>query len=305
MIKSYKILKSGLKRIETGSANWVHLDQGKLMDYDSVKKYKIKKADFKAAIDKYERARILRRENYIMIILNLPSSETNVSMGIYLFKDKIITIHEKSCKFLTSIINHPENISSVNTLFIRLIKEVTNTYIKRINELEDQILNLEEKVNRSTSKKNLNNIFKLRKQLVFMIKGVAGNRDVITNIQNTSRIIALNKMQTIELNELHTEHMQIYDTMTIFREILSNSLEIYNSNLSIEMNRIIQRLTIVGSFILLPTLIASIYGMNFRPEASIYNMPELTWKYGYLFSLVLMMLSVFVTYTYLKKKKLF
>ena len=68
-------------------------------------------------------------------------------------------------------------------------------------------------------------------------------------------------MQTIELNELHTEHMQIYDTMTIFREILSNSLEIYNSNLSIEMNRIIQRLTIVGSFILLPTLI-NIYGMN-------------------------------------------
>ena len=36
MIKSYKILKSGLKRIETGSANWIHLDQGKLMDYDSV-----------------------------------------------------------------------------------------------------------------------------------------------------------------------------------------------------------------------------------------------------------------------------
>ena len=138
-----------------------------------------------------------------------------------------------------------------------------------------------------------------------MIKGIAGNRDVITNIQNTSRIIALNKMQTIELNELHTEHMQIYDTMTIFREILSNSLEIYNSNLSIEMNRIIQRLTIVGSFILLPTLIASIYGMNFRPEASIYNMPELNWKYGYLFSLFLMFCSVFVTYTYLKKKKLF
>ena len=304
MIKSYKILKSGLKRIETGSADWIHLDNGKLVDFKQVSKYKIKKPDFKAAIDKYERARIVRRENYIMIVLNLPSDEANLSMGIYIFKDKIITIHEEKCKFLSEIINHPENITSLNVLLVRLIKEVSDLYVSKINQLEDQILNLEEKVNRSTSRSNLNKIFRLRKELVFLIKGISGNRDVIYNLQNSTREIGLTKLQSLELSELHTEHMQIYDTMTIFREILSNSLEIYNSNLSIEMNRIIQRLTIVGSFILLPTLIASIYGMNFRPESSIYNMPELTWKYGYFFSLGLMFFSVLVTYMYLKKKKL-
>jgi magnesium transporter len=45
-----------------------------------------------------------------------------------------------------------------------------------------------------------------------------------------------------------------------------------------------------------PTLIASIYGMNFRV------MPELDWTYGYLFSIGLMILSVIVTYLFFRRK---
>jgi magnesium transporter len=39
-------------------------------------------------------------------------------------------------------------------------------------------------------------------------------------------------------------------------------------------------------------VVAGIYGMNFDPDASPYNMPELRWKYGYFFALGLMALSV-------------
>src|SRR3989338_8192834 len=48
-------------------------------------------------------------------------------------------------------------------------------------------------------------------------------------------------------------------------------------------------------FVLIPTLIASIYGMNFANNGS-FNMPELYWKYGYLFALGLMAFSVIATY---------
>lgn len=65
---------------------------------------------------------------------------------------------------------------------------------------------------------------------------------------------------------------------------------------NLEQNNIIKIFTVLSLVLLPPTLIASIYGMNFA------NMPEVSWRYGYLFSIGLMVLSSGVTYYYFKKK---
>ena len=65
---------------------------------------------------------------------------------------------------------------------------------------------------------------------------------------------------------------------------------------NLEQNNIIKIFTVLSLVLLPPTLIASIYGMNFE------FMPELNWRYGYLFSLGLMALSSGITYYYFKKK---
>jgi len=69
------------------------------------------------------------------------------------------------------------------------------------------------------------------------------------------------------------------------------------------MGEVVKKLTVVASFALVPTLIASIYGMNFRTSASVWNMPELNWIYGYPFSLGLMLASVTLMYFYFRGKK--
>ncbi len=66
--------------------------------------------------------------------------------------------------------------------------------------------------------------------------------------------------------------------------------------INIEQNRIIKIFTVATVAFLPPTLIASIYGMNFK------FMPELNWDYGYLFAIVLMILSSVLTLLYFKKK---
>ncbi|MES3017090.1 MAG: magnesium/cobalt transporter CorA [Bacteroidota bacterium] len=66
--------------------------------------------------------------------------------------------------------------------------------------------------------------------------------------------------------------------------------------INIEQNRIIKIFTVATVAFLPPTLIASIYGMNFK------FMPELNWDYGYLFAIVLMILSSVFTLLYFKKK---
>jgi magnesium transporter len=66
---------------------------------------------------------------------------------------------------------------------------------------------------------------------------------------------------------------------------------------NVEQNKIIKIFTIVSVVFMPPTLIASIYGMNFR------HMPELDKKWGYPFSLVIMVLSAVFILLFFKKKK--
>jgi magnesium transporter len=68
------------------------------------------------------------------------------------------------------------------------------------------------------------------------------------------------------------------------------------------MNEIMKVLTIISTIFLPVTFIAGVYGMNFKGEASPYNMPELNWKYGYPFSIALMVASVLGLLTYYRQK---
>ncbi len=66
---------------------------------------------------------------------------------------------------------------------------------------------------------------------------------------------------------------------------------------NIEQNKIIKIFTVAAVIFLPPTLIASIYGMNFT------FMPELNWRYGYAFSLLLMLASIAITLWFFRKKR--
>lgn len=66
---------------------------------------------------------------------------------------------------------------------------------------------------------------------------------------------------------------------------------------NIEQNKIIKMFTVISVIFMPPTLIASIYGMNF------VDMPEITWAYGYEFSIGLMIFAVVVILYYFKRKK--
>lgn len=67
--------------------------------------------------------------------------------------------------------------------------------------------------------------------------------------------------------------------------------------INIEQNKIIKMFTVLSVIFMPPTLIASVYGMNFK------LIPELEWEYGYLFAIFLMLLSVAATLHFFRRKK--
>jgi magnesium transporter len=80
------------------------------------------------------------------------------------------------------------------------------------------------------------------------------------------------------------------------RDLLTSALEAQLAQVSNRANVVMKQLSAWAAIILLPTLIAGIYGMNFR------HMPELGWRYGYAMAIGLMLLSAVILFILFKRR---
>ena len=103
------------------------------------------------------------------------------------------------------------------------------------------------------------------------------------------------------LRDCHDHIIQALDMLETYRERASGLIDIYLSSISAHMNEIMKVLTIIATIFMPLSFIASLYDMNFD-RASPWNMPELGWRYGYLFSLGLMGLSIVAMLFYFWRK---
>ena len=90
------------------------------------------------------------------------------------------------------------------------------------------------------------------------------------------------------LRDSYDHAIRILDLLDSQREIASDLMSTYLSALSNRMNEVMKVLTIVATIFIPLGFVAGLYGMNFNPEVSPWNMPELNWFFGYPFALGLM-----------------
>jgi len=129
---------------------------------------------------------------------------------------------------------------------------------------------------------------------------LTGNREVIAGIEK-EYVMHIEKKNVKLFRNIYNDVVQLIDMVSTNREILTGAMDIYLSSISNSMNVIMKTLTIISAFVLIPTLISGVYGMNFAGGG--LNMPELTWRYGYVFALLLMLVSVLVLFIWFKKRK--
>tara|TARA_Y100000310_G_scaffold241784_1_gene245885 strand:- start:49700 stop:50665 length:966 start_codon:yes stop_codon:yes gene_type:complete len=263
-------------------------------------------------LDPEERPKVSDLENDSLIIIRAPLIEhdeiltTPVSIFISKNKNNIITISLKEVKSINKI----KHLAATNKIDMhekgisfftyKLLDEILNAYFNILDVLEEKIDTIEDHVIERPDKISVKNIFTAKKTLIFFHKALTANREVISAIEK-EYVANIDKKNIKRFRALYNDVTQLIDTEGTYRDILTGTLDIYLSSVSNNLNKVMKTLTIVASFVLIPTLISGIYGMNFS-KASQYNMPELYWQYGYFFALGLMLLSVILTYIYFRKK---
>ncbi len=182
-------------------------------------------------------------------------------------------------------------------LLYTLLDRMVDAYFDVIDQIEEDVETLEERVLMNHSSTILHDIRTLKRDLLDMHKHIWPLRDVLSRLSHGEKKISENTQ--LYLRDVQDHLYQVLDSVETLRDVLSSLVDIYLSNASIKMNEIMKVLTVISTIFIPLTFIAGVYGMNFRV------MPEIEWPYGYAFALILMAGVALAMILYFRRKKWF
>jgi magnesium transporter len=182
-----------------------------------------------------------------------------------------------------------------------LADNIVDHYFYSLDVINENIERIEEEILIEPKEEQLQKIHALRRDLIYFRKSVWSLRDGINSLIRDD-VSLISKDVKVFLRDLYDHIVQVVDSMETNREMVFGLYDMYMSGLSNRMNEVMKVLTIIATIFIPLTFIAGIYGMNFDPAASPLNMPELSWYYGYPFSIGLMVLLTGGMVYYFKRK---
>ncbi len=150
---------------------------------------------------------------------------------------------------------------------------VLEIYGERIEELEDEV------VVRPT-RKTLEKIYKIRRELLTLRRAIWPQRDAINVLIRDSSDLISPEVR-VYLRDCYDHTVQVMDMVETYRELSSGLMDVYLSSVGNKMNEIMKLLTVISTIFIPLTFVVGVYGMNFNTEKSPLNMPELNWYFGY------------------------
>lgn len=222
-----------------------------------------------SAADIDERPRFDHEADWQLTILRIPtisreSVETydTCPLAIITKDDLLITVTQKKTEMIDDFIAHSRkrHIISVNKpdFILRLTYSSTYwylDYLKRINKFVDRTVN---NINGNVSNEDLYNLMLLQKSLVYFNTSLSGNKTLVERINK----IYADDCDPELLEDVEIELQQARSTVNIYTDILDSTMDTLTSVISNNMNEVMKKMTSVSIILMLPTLIASFYGMN-------------------------------------------
>jgi magnesium transporter len=184
----------------------------------------------------------------------------------------------------------------VDYLAYALLDAVVDGYFIVLERLGERIDALEEVLMTRNGNAAMHQVYRLKRELLFLHKAVWPLREVIASLQRRESPL-VRETTAPYLRDVYDHLIQVVDTVEIYRDILSEMLSTHLTVVSNRLNEIMRVLTVIATIFMPLTFIAGVYGMNFK------HMPELEWEYGYLLAWIVMAGVGVTMFLYFRSKK--
>jgi magnesium transporter len=301
-----KVVPGVLSDLQTPALTWCNMVNPSDDELEGVSiASKISSEELKKAVAKDVRPTLYESEDFYAIFFDSPSAEgtRNIPVGIFLLKNNnIVTICTDNVNALQKLEEFAKNnkvhLFQTQSAFSKMLLDlIVSDYFKILDVIEDSVDKTEEDSFVRPTNQTAKTIFENKKSLFSIHKSLLANREVVGMIEK-EYISKIPKKDARKFRTVHDDLTSLIDVEETLRDISTGVLDVYLSSVSTNLNNTMKKMTAWGSLILVPSLIAGIYGMNFA-------IPEAKWNFGYQFALGLMIVSVIALYSVFKKKKYF
>ena len=273
MIEIFKTVNNEIVRTDNFEEGvWVNLANPNEEEINKVIEILSVEADFiKAALDEEERARIESDNGQTLIIVDIPIAEeektsiyTTIPLGIIILKHAIITVCLKEDTLLGDFINKKVKtfFTQYKTRFVLqiLFKNATKylQYLKYIDKTSNKI---EQDLHKSMKNKELIQMLKLQKSLVYFSTALKANEVVLEKLAKYEHIKYYPE-DTELLEDVIIENKQAIEMANIYSNILTGTMDAFASVISNNLNIVMKFLTSITIVMAIPTMVSSFFGMN-------------------------------------------
>lgn len=233
------------------------------------------------SIDINERSRFEVDESVKLIVLNTPIENDlensidneafyiTIPIGIILTKDHNIIISSAQNRvidwFFSIAIKHLDP-KDKEMIILKIFEKNVFYFIQYLNEMNKKRYLIEKELMDSSRNTELAKLLNIQKSLVYFVTDLRANELLMMKLARTNLLgIKDNEEKSDYLQDILIDSSQALEMANVYTNILNGTMDAFGSIISNNLNMVLKRLTSVTIILMVPTLIASFYGMNLSP----------------------------------------
>lgn len=226
-----------------------------------------------------------------------------IALNVFVNDKVLVTYHDKHFESLNKVAemnsnNHEPDLDCAD-IVIHILDMMVDKYFDFVYTIEEKVYNFEDAhVDDTHSKKVMDNVFKLRSDLIKIKRVLFPMQELVNTIKTEGNLIVDSK-HSMYIQHIDDHLIKQNNIIRTSQEMTNEIRENFESYSSFRMNSIMQVLTLVSVIFSPLTFIAGVYGMNFE------YMPELKWHYSYPICMLVMLIIAVALIIFFKRKKWF
>lgn len=294
-----------LSELQEKPGQWVCVTAPTAEELDLVSfELKIEREALSYALDEDERSRIEINEDdgYTLIILNYPflrpGSYDTRPVGIFITDRAIVTVCSEQPAFLNDFIEGRVkgfDPCKKGRFLFQISYKVAMLFVTYLRQASKRLETLEEGLKTTTKNEELLRLLDLNNSLIYFSTALMANQAVLQKIASTKPIRIYEEDREL-LEDTLIENRQSIEMTNTYINVLSSTMDAYASIISNNLNTVMKFLTSWTIILMLPTLVASFYGMN-------VNLPFQRSEEAFLIVMGTCVLLIVTLLVVMKKKK--
>jgi magnesium transporter len=248
-------------------------------------------------VNTHQRPKAEDYDGFLFVVLRMPAVSEHIAteqMSIFLGRDFVATFQERPGDWFGRVRSRLHDPASrlrahgADYLMYALIDASIDAYFPILESMGERVERLEQEVLEAPNNEHARHIHRLRRDLLTVRRAVWPMRELLNGLLRDEHP-AIQPETKVFLRDCYDHTVQLMDMIDTQRDMIGSLTDIHLSMVNTRMNEIMKVLTIIATIFIPLGFIASLYGMNFDPATSPWNMPELAWRFGYPFALLLML----------------